>query len=207
MDAAPPSPSREFGFRQLLRRIMIVAPGQARGLRMLRRKSVLVIAALAAFGYVAYPYVTLARLGAALGSGDAQTLETLVAWGQVREGIKEDICDDVSDAPANDTGLRPFGFSFVRGVAANVVDAHVSPHGILAAARQVGPAHSTLGAISGVKWAFFETPTQFVAELSPPGMAPGAPPVRVQMELHGFSWKVTRVWLPPTLLAAANAPT
>jgi hypothetical protein len=187
---------------------MIVAPGQARGMRMLRRKSVIAVAALAAFTYVAYPYVTLARLGAALGTGDAKTLETLVAWGQVREGIKEDICDDVSDAPANDTALRPFGFSFVRGVAANVVDARVSPHGILAAARHVGPAaNSTLGAIRGVKWAFFETPTQFVAELSPPGMAPGAPPVRVQMELHDFAWKVTRVWLPPTLLAAANAPT
>ncbi len=159
------------------------------------------------FAYVAYPYVTLARLGAALGSGDAGTLESLVAWGPVREGIKEDISDDVTDVPANDTGLRPFGFSFVRGVAANVVDARVSPHGILAALRHFDPANLTLGAISGVRWAFFESPTQFEAELRPPGMAAGAPPVRVEMELHGFSWKVTRVWLPPTLLAAANAPT
>jgi hypothetical protein len=177
---------------------------------MLRKRRVLIMTALAAFAYVAYPYVTLARLGAALGSGDAQTLETLVAWGPVREGIKEDICDDVSDQPAtsvSDTGLRPFGFSFVRGVAANVVDAHVSPHGILAAMRHFDPANLTLGAISGVKWAFFESPTQFVAELQPPGMAADAPPVRVQMELHGFAWKVTRVWLPPTLLAAANGPT
>jgi hypothetical protein len=177
-------------------------------MRMLGRKRVLVVTALAAFAYVAYPYVTLARLGAALGNGDAQTLETLVAWGQVREGIKEDISDDVSDAPAtNATGLRPFGFSFAHSVASNLVDAHVSPHGILAAARHFDPANLTLGAISGVKWAFFESPTQFVAELKPPGMAAEAPPVRVQMELHGFAWKVTRVWLPPTLLAATNAPT
>jgi hypothetical protein len=175
---------------------------------MLGSKRVVMVAALAAFAYVAYPYVTLARLGAALGSGDSATLETLVAWGSVREGIKEDICDDVADAPAsNDMALRPFGFSFVRGVAANVVDAHVSPHGILAAMRHFDPANLTLGAISGVKWAFFESPTQFVAELKPPGMAPDAPPVRVQMELKGFAWKVTRVWLPPTLLAAANQPT
>jgi hypothetical protein len=175
---------------------------------MLRRKRVLIVAALAAFGYAAYPYVTLARLGAALGAGDATTLESLVAWGPVREGIKEDICDDVSDAPAtNDTALRPFGFSFAHSVASNVVDAHVSPHGILAAARRLDPANLTLSAMSGVKWAFFESPTQFVAELKPPGMAPDAPPVRVQMELRGFAWKVTRVWLPPTMLAAANAPT
>jgi hypothetical protein len=174
---------------------------------MLRRKRVLIFAALAAFSYVAYPYVTLARLGAALGTGDDKTLETLVAWGQVREGIKEDICDDMAEAPSADTTLRPFGFSFVRGVASNVVDAHVSPHGILAAARHFDPANLTLGAVSGVKWAFFESPTQFVAELKPPGMPANAPPVRVQMELHGFAWKVTRVWLPPTLLAATNQPT
>jgi hypothetical protein len=180
-----------------------------RGTRfIIRDKRVLIIAAFCALAYVAYPYVTLARLGAALGSGDAKTLEKLVAWGQVREGIKEDICDDVSDAPATgDTGLRPFGFSFAHSVASNIVDAHVSPHGILAAARRFDPANATLSAVSGVKWAFFESPTQFVAELQPPGMAPGAPPVRVQMELHGFEWKVTRVWLPPTLLAATNAPT
>jgi hypothetical protein len=175
---------------------------------MHRGRRVLIIAAFCVTSYVVYPYVTLARLGAALGSGDAKTLETLVAWGPVREGIKEDICDDVSDAPAaNDNTLRPFGFSFAHSVASNIVDAHVSPHGILAAARRFDPANASLSALSGVKWAFFESPTQFVAELQPPGMAAGSPPVRVQMELHGFAWKVTRVWLPPTLLAAANAPT
>jgi hypothetical protein len=175
---------------------------------MLRSKRILMIPVVCAVAYFAYPYITLARLGAALGSGDAKTLETLVAWGPVREGIKEDISDDVADAPAtNDTGLRPFGFSFAHGVASNIVDAHVSPHGILAAARQFEPSILTGSALSGVKWAFFESPTQFVAELRPPGMAAGAPPVRVQMELHDFAWKVTRVWLPPTLLAAANDPT
>jgi len=172
---------------------------------MLRKRRVLILASLAALAYVAYPYVTLARLGAALGTGDAQTLETLVAWGPVREGIKEDICDDTT-APSNETGLRPFGFSFARGVASNVVDTHVSPHGLVAALRRFDPANLSLGAISGVKWAFFESPTQFAAELRSPGLGDDAPPVRVQMELHGFAWKVTRVWLPPTLLAAANQP-
>jgi hypothetical protein len=174
---------------------------------MVGKKRVLVVAALAAFAYVAYPYVTLARLGAALGNGDATTLETLVAWGPVREGIKEDICDDVIDTGTADTGLRPFGFSFVRGVAANLIDQHVSPHGVLAVMHDVNPASATLSALTGVKWAFFESPTEFVAELKPPGSSPEAAPVRVQLELQGLAWKVTRVWLPPTLLAAANAPT
>ncbi len=48
-------------------------------------------------GYIAYPYVTLYRLGEAIRGADAATLETLVDWPSVREGIKEDICDLVVD--------------------------------------------------------------------------------------------------------------
>jgi hypothetical protein len=172
------------------------------------RNWVLASAALAAFAYVAYPYVTLARLGAALRGGDASTLERLIAWGSVREGIKEDISDDIADtaATAGNT-LRPFGYSFIRGVAANVVDSRVSPRGLLAAARHIDPAALTLDAVSGVRWAFFDgSPTAFVAELRPPGDAAASEPVRVQLELRGIEWKVTRVWLPHKLLMAANDP-
>ena len=170
-------------------------------------KPILIAVAIATFAYVAYPYVTLARLGAALGRGDAKPLESLVAWGKVREGIKEDISDDVADAPADGTALRPFGYSFVRGVMANAVDRRVSPHGVLAMARRYDPASVTLGAVTGVRWAFFDDgPTAFVAELSPPGAVGGEEPVRVQMELRGMYWQVTRVWLPHRLLVAANDP-
>ena len=127
----------------------------------------------ARFAYVAYPYVTLARLGAALGTGDAKTLEKLVAWGPVREGIKEDICDDVPDDAGGHraAGCVPSASPSRTRVASNLVDAHVSPHGILAAAAHFDPGSMTLGAVSGVKWAFFESPTEFVAELQPPGIA------------------------------------
>ena len=49
--------------------------------------------------YVAYPYVTLYRLGSAIQVADAATLESLVDWPAVREGIKEDVCDLVADEP------------------------------------------------------------------------------------------------------------
>src|ERR1700733_6112727 len=83
-----------------------------------------VLAALLAVGvtYGAYPYVTLYRLSHAIHSGDATTLQALVDWPAVREGIKEDICDSVADEPdvtAHDGKLPAFGASFVRGVAAN----------------------------------------------------------------------------------------
>ena len=46
-----------------------------------------------ALAYVIYPYATLYRLGLAIRHGDAATLESMVDWYAVREGIKEDICD------------------------------------------------------------------------------------------------------------------
>ena len=68
--------------------------------------------------YVAYPYVTLYRLGSAIKGADAATLESLVDWPAVREGIKEDVCDLGADDPGPKTGaeLPPFGASFVRGI-------------------------------------------------------------------------------------------
>ena len=54
-------------------------------------------------GYAAYPYVTLYRLDNAIHTGDAATLRALVDWPAVREGIKEDICDNVADDPQSET--------------------------------------------------------------------------------------------------------
>jgi hypothetical protein len=86
------------------------------------------IAAVLAIGvtYAAYPYVTLYRLGHAIHTGDAATLRTLVDWSAVREGIKEDICDNVADDPQSEGKLPAFGASFVRGIASNAVDQRVT---------------------------------------------------------------------------------
>ena len=89
-------------------------------------KKTLIGALLAvAVAYVVYPYVTLYRLGQAIRQGDASSLETMVDWAAVREGIKEDICDTVIDEPAEAKAgdqLPPFGAGFVRGIAGNAVE-------------------------------------------------------------------------------------
>ncbi len=85
--------------------------------------------------YVAYPYLTLYRLGWAIHSADAATLEALVDWPAVREGIKEDVCDLVADDPAPQTkgALPPFGASFMRGIRSSAIDQAVTPQALLAA--------------------------------------------------------------------------
>ena len=159
---------------------------------------------LVAAVYAVYPYVTLYRLGEAIRHGDATTLQSMVDWPAVREGIKEDICDLVIDEPAEvkvGAKLPPFGSGFIHGIAQNAVDARVTPEGLAAAAKQ--PTASQ-GASVQVSWAFFSGPSAFVVDLNAPGQST---PIRLELDLRGGAWQVTRVWLPRDLLTQANART
>jgi Protein of unknown function (DUF2939) len=170
------------------------------------RKRVIGACAAVVVAYGAYPYVTLYRLGQAIRTGDAATLQAMVNWDSVREGIKEDICDMVADQPtqAKASGqLPPFGAGFMRGIATNVIDKQVTPEALAQAARQPDARQSVAGAAVQVNWAFFEGPRTFVVDLTGQGQSD---PIRLQMDLRDGAWSVTRVWLPPRLLQA-NART
>ncbi|MBS0642991.1 MAG: DUF2939 domain-containing protein [Proteobacteria bacterium] len=157
--------------------------------------------------YLAYPYVTLYRLGTAVQTADARTLEKLVDWHSVREGIKEDIADLVIDSgPAAPGKLPAFGAGFVRGIASTAIDKAVTPQAIAAASTTPRAASSPATAMSGVRvnWAFFESPTSFTVELQPQALQD---PIRMQLDLRGASWQVRRVWLPEAMLKGQPART
>ncbi|HET6609628.1 MAG TPA: DUF2939 domain-containing protein [Rhodopila sp.] len=161
------------------------------------------LATLAAVGlaYAAYPYVTLYRIGGAIRGGDTKTLEALVDWSSVREGIKEDICDLVVDDPGAKTGgnLPPFGASFMRGIASSSIDQTVTPQALLAATGSLKrPEKELKGADVHVRWAFFDSPTSFLVDLKAPGQTD---PIRMEMTLHHGGWQIDRVWLPVDLLS------
>ena len=159
--------------------------------------------------YAAYPYVTLYRISYAIRGGDAHTLEALVNWSSVREGIKEDICDLVVDDPAPQHAggtLPPFGASFMRGIASNAIDRAVTPQALLAATGSVAatpaqtrdPAGELKGADVHVSWAFFDSPTSFLVSLSAAGQGE---PIKLEMVLRHGAWQVDRVWLPTDVLS------
>jgi hypothetical protein len=176
-----------------------------RGAGMPGKKPVIGALLVIALAYVVYPYAALYRLGLAIRHGDAATLESMVDWYAVREGIKEDICDSVLDQPSQASGkLPPFGAGFVRGIASNAIDSAVTPEALASAAQQSETASVPQGASVRVSWAFFSSASAFEVELA----APGQPaPIKLQMELRDGTWQVTRVWLPPRLLVEANART
>lgn len=169
-------------------------------------------AVLAGLGisYAVFPYVTLYRLGHAIRTADAATLNSLVDWPAVREGIKEDICDLVLDQPAANRAssgeLPPFGASFVRGIASSAIDRAVTPEALVDAVAapavpQTPPQH---GADVQVHWAFFDSPTSFAVSLIAPGQVE---PIRLELELHHATWQVRRVWLPADLLQDGKSRT
>jgi hypothetical protein len=153
--------------------------------------------------YVAFPYVTLYRLGSAIQSADAATIDSLVDWPAVREGIKEDVCDLGADdlVTKSDGALPPFGASFVRGITSNTIDQAVTAQALLAATAPLPaspPPRSMHGADVHVNWAFFDSPTTFMVSLRPRGQAE---PIKLEMDLRHGEWRVQRVWLPAELLA------
>jgi Protein of unknown function (DUF2939) len=172
------------------------------------KKTVIGALLAVAVAYVVYPYATLYRLGQAIRQGDASSLETMVNWSAVREGIKEDICDQVIDQPSEARAggqLPPFGAGFVRGIAGNAVDSRVTPQALAAVAAQDSPdGPDTNGSSMRISWAFFAGPAEFLVDLNAPGQASA---IRLQMDLRYGMWRVTRVWLPPELLVQANART
>jgi Protein of unknown function (DUF2939) len=187
-------------------------------------KKALIAVGVLVVAYIAYPYFTLYRLGDAIRRGDAAPLESLVDWDRVREGIKEDVCDSVVSPPAAETAqndkadsaLPPFGESFVRGIASNVIDKNVTPSGLVSAAQQSQMSDSDdrsppdarePRANPRITWAFFDGPASFSVELLPPGDATAQEPIRIQMELRHGTWKVTRAWLPSSMLVQANSRT
>jgi hypothetical protein len=155
-------------------------------------------------GYLGYPYATLYRLDSAMRQSDASTLQSLVDWYAVREGLKEDICDMVLDEPANarpSNELAPFGAGFVRGIAGNAVDHTVTPETLVS---MIGTGNARAPTDARVAWAFFENPMQFSVELRAVGLPQ---PIRLLLELQGLSWKVRRIWLPNALLERAGSGT
>lgn len=157
--------------------------------------------------YVGYPYVTLYRLGSAIRGTDAATLEALVNWPAVREGIKEDVCDLGTDEPGQKAtaNLPPFGASFVRGIASSSIDKAVTAQALLAVATSTVPANHPprppRGADLRVSWAFFDSPTTFTVDLQPTGQTE---PIKLEMDLRHGQWRVQRVWLPREMLSSRS---
>jgi hypothetical protein len=170
-------------------------------LRHFKRHSVAVVACVAA--YLVWPYVALYRVGDALRHGDVATLTTDIDWDSVREGLKEDIADQIAPRTVGVAdGLPPFGSGFATAMAGTMIDRAVTPTSLAQRQSLLEAAQSEPGA--SMRSAWFSGLTQFDASFQIASEEAGLEPVRVHMDLveTGWwpQWQVTRVWIPMPVL-------
>ena len=182
--------------------------------------------------YVAYPYVTLYALELSVEHGSAAVIEPFVAWDSVREGIKEDVCDDVAEVAADDPAPPAAASQSAASQSAASQSANpqsatpqsagavLPPFGsgfvraieakMIDSAVTPDSVGDMLRGLSGastlhVDWAFFESARSFVLQMSPASAHGDQEPFKLRLDLDGGVWRITRAWLPHWMLERAVA--
>jgi len=172
------------------------------------KKFVLVVIVLLA-AYAAYPYLALYRLGEALRAHDLDAVEAKVDWQRVRQGIKDDVNAAVADKvrPEEGDALAAFGVALAGKLAGSVVDARVTPAGLVAVAAADRPTLTTLitqvyvstseqKPLPRLVRSGFGGLTAFEATVMPDRVDAEDQIIRLRFELKGGYWLLTRIYLP-----------
>jgi Protein of unknown function (DUF2939) len=160
--------------------------------------------------YIAYPYLTLWRIERAIRHQDAVTLEALVDWPRVREGIKVRVLSEMSEKAVADlmigsTGAAALGSAVGTALAAKlvdtIVDGFVSSQGLFQLAEKGAVSLAELQLREFVTYAFFITATQFRVDFENARIAP-IQRLTLVMSFSGLEWKVTSLIIPKEAVIA-----
>ena len=156
--------------------------------------------------YAIGPFLTLWCVSRAAQNGDLASLQSLVDWEAIRQGLKDDIAEGLIGMPAPtlaaENTLPPFGASFVAGIAGSEIDRAVTPQALLDAARQSAP----LSPFPAIVAAAFRSPTEFDLRLRAATQEADEPPLHLRLIFRGGLWQVARVWLPQDMIDRAIPP-
>ena len=172
-------------------------------------KKIAALILILAAAYAAYPYFALYRLGEALRAQDLDAVEGKVDWLRVRQGIKDDVNAAVlAKVKPDDTNpLAGLGVALAGTLASPVVDATVTPAGLVAVANADRPTLTTLVTqiyVSGsgdrplphMIRSAFSGPATFEATIMPSGATSDDGTIYLRLELEGGYWMLTRIRLP-----------
>lgn len=166
--------------------------------------------------FVASPFVTLWSVSSAIQAHDMRTLGTFLNWRAVQASLKTQIISGiVGNQPASDDELPEFGSSFATTAVSHAIDVHVTAANLDTLMGQVIPAAQPVSAISPVAMLHhvrirFLRPDMFEARAVMPGHEQETP-LRLQMRIQGWRWKITEVDLPASrtdhpVIEASAAP-
>ncbi len=174
-------------------------------------RRLLLLVAVAALGYLAWPYWCAYSLARGAETGDRAALERYVDWPALRTSAKEEVGGALMAAQGalGGLGVGPSAADLGSALVGQAVDAALTPQAVSemiarsksggsagGAGRTAGPGGIIPAKFSreNVKWAFFESPTSFVVDLAP--RADREEIVKLRFRLDGFVWKLSDVDLP-----------
>ena len=172
-------------------------------------KKIAALIVLLTAAYVAYPYFALYRLGEALRAQDIDAVESKVDWAGVRQGVRDDV-NAALLAKVKPDDANPFaglGVALAGKLASPVVDATVTPDGLVAIVAAEKPTLTTLltqlyvsaprgRPLPRLIHSAFSGLTSFDATVMPHGTTSQDDAIRLQLKLDGGYWVLTRVHLP-----------
>ena len=173
-------------------------------------KRLLLVLALAAGAYIAYPYFTLWQLGRAIDTRDVATLEAAVDWPAMRESLKSNfmthmaptIRDSMSGGSAAGQVGAALGTLMGTALLDRMVDSMITAP---AFAKMLEDRVRARPLSELVSYAFFVTPTKFRVDIANPESSDEA--VTFMLSLTGGSWRVSGVTLPAGAFAGPQTAT
>lgn len=180
-------------------------------------RRVCVAAAAASFGlYLASPFVTLWSAASDLRQHNALALGQMINWGALDASLKRQTLAGLhlNIQPAADE-LPEFGTSFASTAVSNAVDTTVTQanlgalmdEALPATPPSAQPATPSFTALLTRASVHFNRLDQFVMELPLPGHERETP-LRVELRIEGWGWKITNVEFPmrrePIMQASAT---
>ncbi|MBO1323633.1 DUF2939 domain-containing protein [Acetobacter sp. TBRC 12305] len=181
------------------------------------RRLCILSATLACGLYLASPFMTLLSVASDLRSHDMVSLGHVINWGSLDASIKKQALNGLhmlSEPPADE--LPEFGSSFAGAAVSNAVDTSVNQanlgtlvdQALLETAGPTRPSLLSVAAVASRTTVRFTRPDEFVAAVPLPGHEHDTP-LRIQMRIEGWHWKITAVEFPVsrgTVVQAATAP-
>ncbi|MBE7730286.1 DUF2939 domain-containing protein [Komagataeibacter sp. FXV3] len=150
--------------------------------------------------YAASPFFTLWSITSAIRTHDMGSLNTCLKWESVRNGLKTQAVDSLIGPPHADDELPEFGASFASSAVSNAIDEEVRPDKLgmlvdhLMPQEQPSTPQTLFGLMRHVHM-HFTHPGVFEASVIMPGHE-NETPLRLQMRIHAFQWKIHHIDLP-----------
>lgn len=150
--------------------------------------------------YAASPFVTLWSISSAIQSHDMHGLGETLRWGSVRDSLKTQAVSELLGEKPADDDLPEFGASFASTAVSNAIDTNVTENNLgeivdhLVPQGQVTATFTPLAFVQRVH-ARFVKPGLFETSIVMPGHERETP-LRLQMRIHAFQWKIHRIDLP-----------